>query len=103
MTKMIQLRFSLHFLVAFLSAGAFLGVGQQIPAQTEKTQPMPSGPVKPTATAGTVGFAPIYKPPLRGAPSGRVGGGTRGGSSGPDRSVVLSVLTPTDAGWTTQE
>ena len=46
---------------------------------------------------------PVYKPPLRGAPSGRVGGGTRGGPDGPDRSVVLSVLTPDHSGLTTQE
>src|SRR5437899_2800630 len=48
----------------------------------------------------TTGNVPIYKPPLRGAPGGRVGGGTRGA---PDRSVVLSVLTPDHSGLTTQE
>jgi hypothetical protein len=42
---------------------------------------------------------PIYKPPLRGAPGGRVGGGTRG--SGRD-IFVLSVLAPDHTGLTTK-
>lgn len=46
--------------------------------------------------------APVYKPPLRGAPGGRVGGGTRGTGSG--REVfVLSVLAPDHTGLTMQE
>jgi hypothetical protein len=45
--------------------------------------------------------APIYKPPLRGAPGGRVGGGTRG-TSGRD-IFVLSVLAPDHTGLTMQE
>jgi len=43
--------------------------------------------------------APVYKPPLRGAPQARVGGGTRG--AGP-QSIVLQVLVPDHAGLTTQ-
>jgi hypothetical protein len=46
--------------------------------------------------------APVYKPPLRGAPGGRVGGGTRGTGGG--REVfVLSVLAPDHTGLTMQE
>jgi hypothetical protein len=44
--------------------------------------------------------APVYKPPSRGAPGGRVGGGTRG----PQGNVfVLSVLAPDHSGFTTSE
>src|SRR5215831_4529212 len=43
---------------------------------------------------------PVYTPPKRGAPGGRVGGGTRG----PQREVfVLSVLAPDHSGFTTSE
>jgi hypothetical protein len=40
---------------------------------------------------------PVYKPPLRGAPGGRVGGGTRGIG---DKKVRLSVLAPDHVGLT---
>ena len=42
--------------------------------------------------------APVYKPPKRGAPATRVGGGTRGGDNG----MILSVLAPEHTGWTNQ-
>src|SRR5919108_4424154 len=43
---------------------------------------------------------PVYNPPSRGAPGGRIGGGTRGGG----RDVfVLSVLAPDHSGFTTSE
>jgi hypothetical protein len=45
--------------------------------------------------------APVYKPPLRGTPGGRVGGGMRG-TQGRD-IFVLSVLTPEHTGRTTKE
>jgi Domain of Unknown Function (DUF928) len=45
--------------------------------------------------------APVYKPPLLGAPAGRVGGGTRSGSA---RDIfVLSALVPEDTGLTMSE
>ncbi len=44
---------------------------------------------------------PVYKPPLRGAPGGRVGGGTRGG--GNRETFVLSVLAPDHTGLTVNE
>lgn len=47
-----------------------------------------------SATAG------VYKPPLRGAPNGRIGGGTRGVGS---ETIVLSVLAPDHAGLTVSE
>lgn len=40
---------------------------------------------------------PVYKPPKRGAPASRVGGGARGAEAG---SLVLSVLAPAHTGWT---
>jgi hypothetical protein len=49
----------------------------------------------------TVAKAPAYKPPLRGAPAGRVGGGTRGATE--RESFSLQVLAPDHVGYTTQE
>src|SRR5262249_44782001 len=43
--------------------------------------------------------APVYNPPSRGAPGGRIGGGTRGGGN----IFVLSVLAPDHSGLTTSE
>jgi hypothetical protein len=45
--------------------------------------------------------APVYKPPARGAPGGRVGGGTRG--IGHEPAFILSVLAPNHTGLTTSE
>jgi len=44
---------------------------------------------------------PTYKPPLRGAPAGRVGGGTRGATE--RESFSLLVLAPDHVGYTTRE
>lgn len=44
--------------------------------------------------------APVYRPPSRGAPGGRVGGGTRGPQG---NLFVLSVLAPDHSGFTTNE
>ena len=43
---------------------------------------------------------PVYKPPLRGSPGGRVGGGTRGASL--EATASLSVLVPDHVGITLQ-
>ena len=42
--------------------------------------------------------APVYKPPKRGAPATRIGGGTRGD----DHQLILRVLTPEHTGWTSK-
>jgi uncharacterized protein DUF928 len=63
-------------------------------------KPVPPSPAKDTPAPATSENAPVYKPPLRGAPSGRVGSGTRGT---PERSILLYVLTPDHSGLTTQE
>jgi hypothetical protein len=61
----------------------------------------------PSSVTSVVGVSPaeaqtpvVYKPPLRGAPGGRVGGGTRGVSSD---TLVVSVLAPDHTGLTTEE
>jgi hypothetical protein len=56
---------------------------------------------KQVAQASTTVAAPVYKPPLRGAPGGRVGGGTRG-TAGRDL-FVLSVLAPDHSALTVSE
>jgi hypothetical protein len=56
-----------------------------------------SGDQKVSSTAAR----PAYVPPLRGAPSGRVGGGTRGTSMGSE-ALTLEVLAPDHLGLTTQ-
>ncbi len=44
---------------------------------------------------------PVYKPPLRGAPAGRIGGGTRGTTE--RESFSLLALAPDHVGYTTAE
>jgi len=70
-------------------------VGAQQPPSTPPAPPRAESPPKP----GTVNV-PVYKPPLRGAPGGRVGGGTRGT---PRDVFVLSALAPDHSGLTVQE
>ena len=59
----------------------------------QKPGAAPSGDAK-------AGVEPVYKPPLRGAPGGRVGGGTRGTGR---EAFVLSVMAPSHTGLTTSE
>lgn len=63
-------------------------------------------PVKKAATetnsaTKTVAVKPSYKPPLRGAPAGRIGGGTRGATE--RESFALQVLAPDHIGYTTKD
>jgi hypothetical protein len=53
-------------------------------------------PAKPAANA----MMPVYNPPKRGMPGGRLGGGTRGVGQ---HVTMLSVLAPDHTGLTTQE
>lgn len=55
-------------------------------------------PTEPEAAKASA--EPVYKPPMRGAPGGRVGGGTRGTGH---EAFVLSVLAPNHTGLTTSE
>ena len=56
-------------------------------------------PIEPS-TSAKASTEPVYKPPMRGAPGGRVGGGTRGTGR---EAFVLSVLAPSHTGLTTSE
>ena len=58
----------------------------QAPAEVRKGEP----------PAGTI----TYNAPMRGAPATRVGGGTRSAAT---KSVQLSVLAPSDTGYTTRD
>ena len=55
---------------------------------------------KPQPTPAQVSAGAVYKPPLRGAPRGRIGGGTRGVGS---EVIVLSVMAPDHAGLTASD
>ena len=79
-------------------AGALLLPMMVIAQEAERESETLPPPGKPIATTGTVGYAPEYKAPREGFP---VAGS--GGSRGAEQSVVLWVLTPEDAGLTTQE
>jgi len=74
------------------------GVSQEKPAvsQEKKDADKQDAARKPATATVT----PVYRPPIRGAPGGRVGGGTRGTA----REVfVLSVLAPDHSGLTVAE
>ena len=69
-------------------------------SEEKRETPQPQGGESQTKAPATTVAAPVYKPPLRGAPGGRVGGGTRGSG----REVfVLSVLAPDHSGLTVTE
>jgi hypothetical protein len=53
------------------------------------------------STAQPTKDMPVYKPPLRGAPAGRIGGATRGTTE--RESFSLLVLAPDHVGYTTKE
>jgi len=67
-----------------------------LPAIPLEAQQKPTEP----STGAKASTEPVYKPPMRGAPGGRVGGGTRGTGR---EAFVLSVLAPTHTGLTTSE
>jgi len=69
-----------------------------VPPAPGHAQQKPPEAASPDAKA--TASAPVYKPPLRGAPGGRVGGGTRGTGR---EAFVLSVLAPAHTGLTTSE
>lgn len=60
----------------------------------------PSPPQESRSQVGSSVSAPVYKPPVRGAPGGRVGGGTRGAG---DQTFTLSVLAPNHTSLTILE
>ena len=68
--------------------------------EEQKDKPFPKGLESQDQKSVTPISTPIYRPPLRGAPGGRVGGGTRGIG---DELITLFVLAPNHVGLTTQE
>lgn len=81
---------------------AFLAVIPTFSGAQERKDPQqaPRGESQPKGATTTVAAVPTYKPPLRGAPGGRVGGGTRGTG----REVfVLTVLAPDHSALTVSE
>jgi Domain of Unknown Function (DUF928) len=89
---------------ALLMAGLILGVPfSGSGADTPQKKSDQAGDVSKKITSTSP--VPVYKPPVRGAPGGRVGGGTRGiaGARAIDQTFVLSVLAPNHTGLTTQE
>jgi len=83
--------------VAWVSiAGLILSMPLSVSAADVQPKSAEEKIKKPEAVASV----PVYQPPKRGAPGGRVGGGTRG----IQREVfVLSVLAPDHSGFTTNE
>lgn len=73
----------LHIMLMTCILGCSIGIGA-----------IASPDLEPVDTSQT----PIYKPPKRGAPATRIGGGTRGN----DHHMILSVLAPEHTGWTSQ-
>ncbi len=69
-------------------------------ADDQKGKPMPQIGEAQTKKPPTTVRMPVYKPPRRGAPRGRVGGGTRGAG---DQRPVLSTLAPDHTGLTVEE
>lgn len=69
--------------------------------QDSKTNKPPvQNPEDQSKKTESLASVPVYTPPQRGAPGGRIGGGTRG----TQREVfVLSVLAPDHSGFTTKE
>ena len=81
--------------VASIALGSITFLVPPAPGHAQQKPPEAASPdAKATASA------PVYKPPLRGAPGGRVGGGTRGTGR---EAFVLSVLAPAHTGLTTSE
>lgn len=86
--------------LSMLTVAAFATVWLVLPqiARSETSTIQPASPDHRKVTGTTV-IVPIYKPPVRGAPGGRVGGGTRGG----DQTFTLSVLAPNHTALTGKE
>jgi hypothetical protein len=86
-----RVAWGLAVLVAALAAAPALGKSEKDARRSER-------PPAPKSTAEDV---PVYKPPIRGAPGGRIGGSTR---TTEREALVVSALAPVDhAGLTRRE
>jgi hypothetical protein len=94
------MKFVATVLASTVVTGFLLGISVNGFCQDSKTQPSDQNvrdQAKKTESSASV---PVYVPPKRGAPGGRIGGGTRG----TQREVfVLSVLAPDHSGFTIRE
>lgn len=69
-------------------------------SEEQKEKASPKGTASQEQKPASPVSTPVYQPPLRGAPGGRVGGGTRGIG---DELITLLVLAPNHVGLTVQE
>src|SRR4029450_8033601 len=84
----------IRFFAVLASVVILLPATAGLAQDTKGAPPSPPGASQPAASAASAA-TPVYKPPLRGAPGGRIGGATRGVA----RDVfVLSVLAPDHPG-----
>jgi hypothetical protein len=74
--------------------------GMMVPKETSKDGPLSKNNELQGPKMASSSNPPIYNPPRRGAPGGRVGGGTRGIG---DEGMSLYVLAPDHVGLTVQE
>src|SRR6266542_536041 len=87
-------------LASTIVTGFRLGISVTGFSQDSKTQPTDQNLKDQSKKPESPAPVPVYTPPKRGAPGGRVGGGTRG----IQREVfLLSVLAPDHSGFTTSE
>ena len=88
--------------IALLGITALIGLLiSRANAQDEGSQGASHQVVRAEATETSASVAsPVYKPPVRGAPATRVGGGTRGVD---DSHITLRVLDPSHVGFTIKE
>jgi hypothetical protein len=94
MTKRLILAAILALVTAAGALAPNSAVGQSPPQQEETPAPAPDQP--PGAADA------VYRPPLRGAPGGRVGGASRGAMKPPAPLPTIELLAPADhAGQTT--
>lgn len=85
--------------LAGLALGLFVVTTVASAAETGATAPAKTAPGHVNAGSGEAGGF-VYRPPMRGAPLARIGGGTRGIG---DMTLELVVLAPDHTGLTTKE
>jgi hypothetical protein len=96
--KNLQSKIALFLVLVVLSPLQAVAVDSATDSAKADT---PTSSSRPTDSNKPATPAPSYKPPLRGAPAGRVGGGTRGATE--RESFALQVLTPDHIGYTSKD
>lgn len=98
---------ALRMLVLAAMAALMITATVTVAAQERRDAPRAASTESTQQPRPALASAPVYKPPLRGAPGGRVGGGTRGVGASTHASgratFVLSVLAPDHTGLTISE